>query len=67
MNSVFARHGRLIFGVITVIIIVSFMGILRPGGMADIFSRWGNKNVYGEIFGEKQYPAMMSLKKLIMT
>ena len=52
MNTVFARHGRLIFGVITVIIVISFMGILRPGGLGDIFSRWGSKNAYGEIFGE---------------
>ena len=52
MNTVFARHGRLIFGVITVIIVVSFMGILRPGGLGEMFSNWGSKNAYGEIFGE---------------
>ena len=52
MNSVFARHGRLLFGIITVIIIISFMGIMSPGGIGDIFSRWGSKSAYGEIFGE---------------
>ena len=52
MNSVFARHGRLIFGVVTVIIVVSFMGLLRPSGIGSIFSNLGSKNVYGEIFGE---------------
>ena len=32
INSVFARHGRVLFGVITIVIVISFMGILRPGG-----------------------------------
>jgi len=52
LNSVFARHGRVIFGVITVIIIISFMGFMNPGGLSEIFSNWGKKNVSGEIFGE---------------
>jgi peptidyl-prolyl cis-trans isomerase D len=53
INSVFARHGRIIFGVITVIIIISFMGFMQPGsGFGSLFSGWGKKNVYGEVFGE---------------
>ncbi|MCK4982086.1 MAG: hypothetical protein KAS17_04130, partial [Victivallaceae bacterium] len=53
LNSVFARHGRIIFGVITVIIIISFMGFMQPGSsFSSLFSRWGKKNVYGEVFGE---------------
>ncbi len=53
INSVFARHGRVIFGVITVIIIVSFMGFMQPGsGFSGFFSKWGKKSAYGEIFGE---------------
>lgn len=52
INSIFARHGRVLFGIVTVVIVISFMGILRPGGLGDIFSNWGSKNAYGEIFGE---------------
>ena len=53
LNSVFARHGRVIFGVITVIIIISFMGFMQPSSsFSDLFSNWGKKNVYGEVFGE---------------
>lgn len=53
MNSVFARHGRVLFGLVTVVIIVSFMGFLSPNtGLGNLFSSWGKKNAYGEIFGE---------------
>lgn len=52
MNSIFARHGRVLFGLITIIIIVSFMGFLTPGSFSSLFSRFGSRNAYGEIFGE---------------
>ena len=52
MNSVFSRHGRLLFGIVTIVIVIAFMGILRPGGISDIFFRWGSRNAYGEVFGE---------------
>ena len=52
MNSVFARHGRVLFGLVTIVIIISFMGFLTPGSFGSLFSRWGSKNAYGEIFGE---------------
>ncbi len=53
INSVFARHGRIIFGLITIVIIISFMGFMQPGlGLSELFSNWGKKNIYGEVFGE---------------
>ncbi|MBU8901640.1 MAG: SurA N-terminal domain-containing protein, partial [Victivallales bacterium] len=56
MNSVFAKHGRLIFGLITVVIVIAFMGVLNPNGLGSIFSNWGARNAYGEIFGESVSP-----------
>ncbi|MDD5598473.1 MAG: SurA N-terminal domain-containing protein [Victivallaceae bacterium] len=55
INTVFSRHGRVIFGLITVVIIIAFMGFMQPGaGFSGFFSRWGwgKKGVYGEIFGK---------------
>ncbi len=52
MNTIFARHGRVLFGLITIVIIISFMNFFTPGGITSIFSRLGNQNAYGEIFGE---------------
>ena len=53
INTVFSRHGRVIFGVITIIIIISFMGFMQPGsGFSEFFSNWGKRNAYGEIFGK---------------
>ena len=53
LNSVFARHGRVIFGLITIMIIVAFMGFMQPGsGFGSLFSGFGKKNTYGEVFGE---------------
>lgn len=52
MNKIFARHGRLIFGLITVVIVVSFMGVFNRNGLGSILSGFGSGNAYGEIFGE---------------
>ena len=55
INTVFSRYGRIIFGLITVVIIVAFMGFMQPGaGFSGFFSRWGwgKKGAYGEIFGK---------------
>ena len=53
LNSVFARHGRVLFGLITIVIIIAFMGFMQPGsGFGNLFSSFGDKNNYGEIFGE---------------
>lgn len=52
MNSVFARHGRVLFGLITIVIIIAFMDFFTPGGFGTVFSRWGSGSYYGEIFGE---------------
>ncbi|MDD5699162.1 MAG: SurA N-terminal domain-containing protein [Victivallaceae bacterium] len=55
INSVFTRHGRIIFGLFTLIIIISFMGFMQPGsgflGFGGLFN-FGKKYSYGEIFGE---------------
>lgn len=54
INTVFSRYGRVIFGLITVVIIIAFMDFMQPGsGLGSLFSSWGwgKKNAYGEIFG----------------
>ena len=52
LNSLFSRHGRILFGVFTIIIIVTFVDFLAPGGN-DIFSGFslGSGNV-GSVFGK---------------
>ncbi len=52
MNKIFARHGRVIFGLVTIVIIIAFMDFFTPGGFGTVFSGLGNKSTYGEIFGE---------------
>jgi SurA-like N-terminal domain len=52
MNSIFARHGRVLFGLITIVIVISFMGLMSPNGLGSIFANWGKSNAYGEVFGE---------------
>ncbi|MDD3885722.1 MAG: SurA N-terminal domain-containing protein [Victivallaceae bacterium] len=53
LNSMFHRHGRWLFAVITVVIIISFLGFLTPGqfGMDGMFS-WGGRAV-GVAYGKK--------------
>ncbi|OGV38985.1 MAG: hypothetical protein A2020_12875 [Lentisphaerae bacterium GWF2_45_14] len=51
MNSVFNKHGRWLFGIITIIIIVSFVGFLTPG-FTSLFSGRGAGASYGKAFGK---------------
>ena len=46
MNSVFHKHGRWLFGIITIIIIVSFVGFLTPG-FTSLFSGRSSSSGYG--------------------
>ena len=49
MNSVFARHGRIVFGGITLVIIVAFLGIMTPG---QLFPTNRGAEVIGTAFGQ---------------
>ena len=51
MNAIFTRHGRILFAVITVVIIVSFLGFLTPGFQSLFQSSSGGKTM-GTIFGK---------------
>ena len=51
MNSVFHKHGRWLFGIITIIIIVSFVGFLTPG-FTSLFSGGSSSSGYGSAFGK---------------
>lgn len=51
MNSIFHKHGRWLFGIITVIIIVSFVGFLTPG-FTSIFTGRSASASYGVAFGK---------------
>ena len=54
LNTVFAKHHRIIFGVFSVIIIIAFTDFLTPGtGIVDAFRGNGKSNTVGEIFGKK--------------
>jgi hypothetical protein len=51
MNAMFKRHGRILFGLITIVVIVSFLGFLTPGftGMFSQLGRGGRS--LGTVFG----------------
>ena len=51
MNSIFHKHGRWLFGIITIIIIVSFVGFLTPG-FTSLFSGRSSSSAYGAAFGK---------------
>lgn len=51
MNSIFHKHGRWLFGIITIIIIVSFVGFLTPG-FTSLFSGRASGSSYGTAFGK---------------
>lgn len=54
LNTVFAKHHRIIFGVFSVIIIIAFTDFLTPGtGIIDAFRGNGRSQAVGEIFGKK--------------
>jgi hypothetical protein len=52
MNSMFSRHGRTMFAIITLAVIVSFLGFLTPG-FTSLFSQGGRDMVFGTVFGRK--------------
>lgn len=51
INGFFSRHSRWIFGIFTVVIIISFMGIMTPGQYSGCFG--GSQYNVGTIFGKK--------------
>ncbi len=52
MNSMFSRHGRTMFAIITLAVIVSFLGFLTPG-FTSLFNRGGQDMALGSVFGRK--------------
>ncbi|MBR2357450.1 MAG: SurA N-terminal domain-containing protein [Lentisphaeria bacterium] len=61
LNTVFAKHHRIIFGVFSVIIIIAFTDFLTPGtGIVDAFRGTGRGSAVGEIFGKKVSYAELS-------
>ncbi len=52
MNNMFTRHGRWMFAIITLFIIVSFVGFLTPG-FNSMFSFGGGSGSAGTAFGKK--------------
>lgn len=50
INKFFGKNGRWIFGIFTIIIIVSFMGIMTPGQIGGCTS--GSNNAVGTVMGE---------------
>lgn len=52
MNSMFSKHGRTMFAIITLAVIVSFLGFLTPGFMS-LFSPGEKDMVLGTVFGRK--------------
>lgn len=64
MNSVFHRHGRVLFALITLVIIVSFVGFLTPG-FRSLFVHEGHASLVGTIFGRDiNYSQMQQQAKL---
>ena len=52
LNTIFAKHHRIIFSIFSVIIIIAFMDFLTPGtGFVDAFRNNGSRAAAGEIFG----------------
>ncbi len=52
MNSIFNRHGRWLFAIITLVIIFTFVGFLTPG-FRSLFSRQGHEQLVGLVFGQE--------------
>ena len=50
MNNFFGRYSRWIFGIFTIVIIISFMGIMTPGQYSGCFM--SDRNKAGTIFGK---------------
>ena len=52
MNNVLLKHSKILFGVITIVIIVSFVWFLTPGADGSLLFSGGSGKM-GEVFGEK--------------
>ena len=52
LNTVFHKHSKILFGVLTLIIIVSFIGFLTPGQFGCNNSAGGSQAI-GEVYGKK--------------
>ncbi|MCF6175272.1 MAG: SurA N-terminal domain-containing protein [Victivallaceae bacterium] len=64
MNSVFHRHGRWLFAIITLVIIFTFVGFLTPG-FRSLFVREGHEALVGTVFGQEvTYAEMRQQAKL---
>ena len=53
LNSVFHRHSRWLFGLITIVIIVSFIGFMVPGSFLGFGPETGSGAGVGTAFGKK--------------
>ena len=53
LNSVFHRHSRWLFGLITIVIIVSFIGFMVPGSFFGFGPETGSGAGVGTAFGKK--------------
>ena len=53
LNSVFHRHSRWLFGLFTIIIIVSFIGFMVPGSFFGFGPETGSGTKVGTAFGKK--------------
>lgn len=52
MNNVLLKHSKILFGVITIVIIISFVWFLTPGADGSLLFSGGSGKM-GEVFGEK--------------
>ena len=52
MNNVLLKHSKILFGVITIVIIISFVWFLTPGADGSLLFSSGSGKM-GEVFGEK--------------
>jgi hypothetical protein len=53
MNRVFDKHGRYLFAIITLVIIIAFVGFFTPGFMSIFSKTAGPATAVGTFFGEK--------------
>ena len=53
LNSVFHRHSRWLFGLITIVIIISFIGFMVPGSFFGFGPDTGSGARVGTAFGKK--------------
>lgn len=53
LNTVFHKHSKVLFGAITLIIIISFVGFTSGGGMFGCDSYGSGSQAVGEVYGKK--------------